>query len=230
MISRSLRQAGSWLSETIFPPVCHFCRQRCRPDETPIGLVCRRCLGQIPLRLGADRLVALRVDDQLEPAVCACHYKGLAKQALVRMKFADSPEISTVFAALITDALLRQGKTGADWAAVIAVPLHPGREAERGYNQAGLLAADIAARLQLPDWSATLGRSSSTGRQSELKTMTQRIQNVENAFYVSQPQLIQNQRLLLIDDILSTGATMQAARKALVAAGAASVSLAAAAS
>ncbi len=221
---------GMWLRETIFPTVCHFCRRRCYPAETLFENVCRQCLVKLPFRYGNERLAALRVDSKLPAAICAFHYKGLVQQALLRLKFGDSPEISTAFAAFLTDALLRQGKSGVEWSAVLAVPLHAERERERGYNQAGLIAQGIARRLLLPDWSFCLGRNRSTSRQSELKTMSERLRNVENAFYICQPEPIRGRHLLLIDDILSTGATMQAARTVLLAEGAASVTLAAAAS
>lgn len=172
----------------------------------------------------------LRAAPEAPPAICPCHYEGMVRQALVRLKFGDAPEISAPFAALIADALLRQGESATAWNAVIAVPLHATRERERGYNQAGLIAASVAQRLLLPDWSDCLGRHRSTGRQSELKSMDQRLRNVENAFFVRWPQPLIGQHLLLVDDILSTGATMQSARKVLLGAGAASVTLAAAAS
>ncbi len=222
--------ASLWLRETFFPTVCHFCRRRCRPDETPIEGVCRSCLVQLPLRTGQERLVPLRAAPDQPPAICACHYEGIVRQALVRMKFGDAPEASRAFAALLADALLRQTGGEPAWDAVLAIPLHAARARERGYNQAGLLAADVARRLLLPDWSDCLGRCRSTGRQSEIKNMEQRLRNVENAFQVLSPEPVRARRLLLVDDILSTGATMQSARTALMAAGAAAVTLAAAAS
>lgn len=222
--------AGSWLQEMLFPTLCHFCHRRCRAEETPIAGVCRQCLGRLPLRLADERLVTLRSAPDQPPAICPCHYEGMVRQALVRLKFGDSPEISMPFAHLISDALLRQGFSASNWHAVLAVPLHAARERERGYNQAGLIAAEVARRLLLPDWSDCLGRHKATGRQSELKTMGQRLNNVESAFFARTTQPLAGRSLLLIDDILSTGATMQSARQILIQAGATCVTLAAAAS
>lgn len=183
--------------------------------------------------MGAERLVTLRAAaDTGIAAICPCFYEDRIRETLVRMKFSDAPEVSATFADLLADAVLRSGPqiVSTTFTAVAAVPLHPARERERGYNQAALIAAALGRRLLLPDWSAGLQRVRSTGRQSELLTMAERRNNVAGAFSVKWPSLFVNQHLILVDDILSTGATILAARQAVLDAGAASVTLAAVAS
>jgi len=146
------------------------------------------------------------------------------------MKFGDAPEVCATFADLLADALMRTQIGGSAYAAVAAVPLHPARERERGYNQAGLIASALAQRLLLPDWSKSLIRKRPTNRQSELPTMAERRDNVHDVFAVRTPELLKRQHLILVDDILSTGATILSLRQTVLEAGAASVTLAAAAS
>jgi ComF family protein len=112
---------------------------------------------------------------------------------------------------------------------VIPVPLHPSKRAQRGFNQSRSLAVRALAFLHKshPEWrltlaSSTLLRQRATESQAGL-TPRQRRQNVRGAFLVSDPARVTAQHVLIVDDILTTGATARAAARALVAAGAASV-------
>jgi ComF family protein len=112
---------------------------------------------------------------------------------------------------------------------VIPVPLHPSKRAQRGFNQSRSLAVRALAFLRKshPQWrltlaSSTLLRQRATESQAGL-TPRQRRQNVRGAFLVSDPARVTAQHVLIVDDILTTGATARAAARALIAAGAASV-------
>ena len=106
--------------------------------------------------------------------------------------------------------------------AVLAVPLHSSRLKERGYNQAGLLAWQIANQLNIPDWSAYLLRNRDTARQSEQENRNLRLYNLAGAFSLSQEflqvtagndleQQWKSRSILLVDDVLTTGATLSEA-------------------
>jgi ComF family protein len=112
--------------------------------------------------------------------------------------------------------------TGAPFDAIVPVPLHPARLTERGFNQAELLAAPCARRWQRPLLTRALRRIRPTRPQTDLDAVARR-QNVAGAFAVAQPAAIADRRLLLVDDVLTTGATVGAAARALARAGAASV-------
>ncbi|MGD0740073.1 MAG: phosphoribosyltransferase family protein, partial [Terracidiphilus sp.] len=112
---------------------------------------------------------------------------------------------------------------------VIPVPLHPSKYAQRGFNQSRSLAAAALGCLRKshPQWrltlaSSTLLRQRATESQAGL-TPRQRRQNVRGAFVVSDPARVTAQHVIVVDDILTTGATARAAAQALVQAGAASV-------
>jgi ComF family protein len=112
---------------------------------------------------------------------------------------------------------------------VIPVPLHPSKYAQRGFNQSRSLAAEALKFLRKshPKWrltlaSSTLLRQRATESQAGL-TPRQRRLNVRGAFMVSDPARVTAQHILIVDDILTTGATARAVARALVAAGAASV-------
>ncbi len=116
---------------------------------------------------------------------------------------------------------------------VIPVPLHPRRQRARGFNQARLLATSALSTLRRthPDWQLTLSptslvRQRQTTPQASL-TPRQRRVNLDRAFHVERPQQIKGRAILLIDDIVTTGATARACAQSLLDAGAASVSIAA---
>jgi ComF family protein len=102
------------------------------------------------------------------------------------------------------------------------VPLHPARRAERGFNQAELLVAPCAAAWRLPVLGRALLRVRPTVPQTDLDAEARRA-NVRDAFRVPRPGAVRARRILLVDDVLTTGATVGAAARALLAAGATAV-------
>lgn len=105
---------------------------------------------------------------------------------------------------------------------IVPVPLYPARERLRGYNQALLLARQLARTFNLPLAAAALIRTRDTASQTGL-TPRQRRENVRGAFKVPDSSRIKGKRILLIDDVATTGATLSACARALKRAGAASV-------
>jgi competence protein ComFC len=110
-----------------------------------------------------------------------------------------------------------------DFDFVVPIPLHPKRKRERGYNQSELLARSLAARIAIPFADALL-RVRSTAPQVGL-TDSQRLENVHNAFRCDTLAQVSKQRVLLIDDVMTTGATAASAAKALLEGGAWRVSV-----
>lgn len=111
-----------------------------------------------------------------------------------------------------------------DWrpTVLIPVPLSDGRLAERGYNQADLLARGLATRVGLPLDTRSLARILETRSQTQLNAQERR-QNVDGAFAPRSPEALRNARALLVDDVHTTGATLEACARAALAGGAEAV-------
>ncbi len=107
---------------------------------------------------------------------------------------------------------------------IVPLPLHRSRKRARGFNQAALLASSLARLVALPCVEVALARTRPTEPQVSLSD-SERWRNVRNAFQCLKPDLVAGKRVLLVDDVMTTGATIRSASLALLEAGARRVSL-----
>jgi ComF family protein len=152
----------------------------------------------------------------------AVRYDGVAKDCLRRFKYnAGTWLLDDLVQWLV--ALWRACPASAHEADVVTgVPLYAKRERERGYNQSALLADRLASRIGIPFQRGLLWRNRSTTSQTHL-TAAQRVHNVRGVFSVPWPGRVRGARIVLVDDVMTTGATVNECSRALKAAGADSV-------
>lgn len=156
-------------------------------------------------------------------------YEGRMKQAIHALKYDRLHAAARGLGRMLAQAIAQlHGEAPAEML-VVPIPLHRSKHAQRGFNQARVLAKEALSFLadSHPDWkltlaSSTLMRLRSTESQAGL-TPRQRRLNVRGAFSVSDPAAVMGRHVLLVDDILTTGATARAAAAVLERAGAASV-------
>ncbi len=146
-------------------------------------------------------------------------YEGRLERAVRAFKFQHATRLAGVFGAALAAEVARRG-----WQVdtVCAVPLHLRRTLQRGYNQSALIAKRVAADRGVP-YTPLLTRTRATRQQARLHR-GERFKNVEGAF---QAKNARGKRVLLVDDVVTSGATSSACRQALERAGAAEVRLAA---
>jgi ComF family protein len=153
------------------------------------------------------------------PVAAAFAYGGPIADAIARLKYGRRSDLAGALALLLADAALPYAGLVDR---VAPLPLHPQRLRERGFNQSALLALRVATVLGVPLEVGSLQRIRPTREQAGLPR-EQRASNIRGAFRVGGGGRIRGLRVLLIDDVCTTGATLDAAAHALRAAGASEV-------
>ena len=151
------------------------------------------------------------------PAVAAVPYAGPLADAVQRFKYGARPDLAAQLAALADAALGRLHPEPGS--VLVPVPLHPRRLAERGYNQSALLARQLAHRHGLGFAPLALQRLRATDHQVG-RTREQRWSNVADAFAVRDVRALAGRHVVLVDDVVTTGATVIACIQSLSAQGA----------
>jgi ComF family protein len=156
-------------------------------------------------------------------------YDGRLREAIHALKYDRLHPAAKKLGAMLAESIVQLLPDAPTEMLVVPVPLHSTKHRQRGFNQARALALGAMERLRHthPDWKlrlapSTLMRLRATETQAGL-TPTQRRKNVRGAFKVRLPGAVRGQHVLLVDDILTTGATARAAAQCLIRAGAASV-------
>jgi len=225
---------GALVLDTAFPPVCLACSDAV---ATPDGL-CPVCWGQlVPISAplcpvlglpfatdmgeGAVSVQAIANPPPFDRARSAVAYTDLARKLVSTMKYSDRPE-GALFCARMMAAAGHE-LLGPD-AVLVPIPLHRARQFERRYNQSAELARAIARLAKCGVDNDLIVRHRRTIQQVGLKA-AQRARNVEGAFRADLKRLdrLDGRRVVLIDDVLTTGATVSAAAKVLKRAGVARV-------
>lgn len=201
--------------------LCWDCRAELRVIGDPL---CSLCGNPVEGRIDHQYICFHCVDTRpkFDRARSALRFEGRVAPRLIRdFKYHHGLWLQAELVNLL-EACVKTHFPEQAFAAVCAVPLHHVRQRERGFNQAALLAGGLARRLQLPVRSRGLVRARDTGTQTHL-TARERLSNVKEAFKVLNPSAWKGLHLLLVDDVMTTGATVSACAGALKEAGAASV-------
>jgi ComF family protein len=161
----------------------------------------------------------LDVDLGALPVTAFAYYGGAVETALHKLKYGGRGDLAAPLGHLLRRAA-RASNVRAD--AVVPVPLHPRRLVTRGYNQSALLGAEVASELRAPLDTRSLTRVRHTAQQIRLDRGA-RLANVADAFRVTSCRRLEGCRVVLVDDVVTTGATVAACARALRDAGVASV-------
>jgi ComF family protein len=212
--------------QLVYPIVCAECGAACPEMRLP---ACALCLGRLDRVEPADLIDHLKVNPEIGRldrtfALWSFVKGGLVQHLQHALKYGNRPGYGLHLGYMVGQAFVAAGSWIPD--AVVPVPLHRTRRLERGYNQSALLANGFCSRAGIASAEHLLVRTHATRTQAHLSHEDRR-QNVASAFGVPHPASVAGRRLLLIDDVLTTGATAVAAAAALRGAGAAGVGVAA---
>jgi ComF family protein len=215
--------------QLFFPHVCAGCGSDLLADKQ---FLCLRCLHELPLthfHLHAANPVE-KIFWGRVPIVAACAHFYFAKhsalqQVMHQFKYNGQREIGEYFGRMMGEAMFHSGRFDTV-DALIPLPLYASREKRRGYNQAAVICEGIAGIMKLPLLTNAVMRTHATETQTH-KNRINRWQNMIGRFQLSRGDILENKHLLLVDDIITTGATLDACANELLQAPGVQVSVAA---
>lgn len=204
-----MNAVGEMILDLLFPPKCMLCGRLLQKEERTL---CRECAcGELPEYTDKARNVQF-----FEDCVIPFYYEAPIREAIVRMKFHGMQSYVEQFAAWM--AVLVRDRLAGKYDYISWVPCSPLRVWTRGFDQSKMLALALAKELDA-EAVCTLKKIRHNRKQSKTTNAARRRANVMGAYRAVCPEQIKNKRILLIDDVLTTGATMSECGKVLRLAG-----------
>ncbi len=234
-LTRIVNSCCNALLSIVYPQACSLCggsvEDRClgvacahcwreTRTFTNADIICGKCgalsLGTIDTEK-RDQVRCRRCDGDAFTAARACGaYEGALRASVLALK--SEPYISQRLVSLLVETQNRAPLEKAT--RVVPVPLHPDREKARGFNQAAVIGRELARAVRLPFDVVSLVRTVHSERHRAGMDARGRRETVAEAFSVRYPRLIEDEQVLLVDDVFTTGATVSACAAALLVAGA----------
>lgn len=211
----------------VFPKTCCICRRSLFDFEK---LLCKICLSQLPVTHYHLRPEDNDLKSKLTGLTDVGRVfsflrftkKGMSQQILHQLKYKHKPELGNLLGSIYGRILL--DTFGSPWDVVTPVPLHPLKFKSRGYNQSERFAKGLADVLEISVYTG-LKRMKYTETQTN-KSRWQRWENVETVFEVASGSSLEDKKILLVDDVMTTGATLAACANTLLEAGGKSIDIA----
>ena len=223
------------LRDIIYPKLCLACKQKLFPGSID-GFVCpgcwakikkntppfcRRCGRQLQGNVLAKNICpgCVRRPPHFDRAFSPCAYEGVTKKLIQEFKYKKKDYLGFTLSRLLIEFIKEYALPLdlIDW--VVPVPLHRTRMREREFNQARVLADYVAGEFKIEMLADNLIRQRYTKTQTDLEVQ-ERLLNVRDSFLVKDVRSVQGKNILLVDDVLTTGATSSEAASALKKAGA----------
>ncbi|MDD5097064.1 MAG: ComF family protein [Candidatus Omnitrophica bacterium] len=198
--------------------ICTACQKAIEPNLPPFCPSCGRtldtasqgkntCSGCLNTKFSFDR------------AFSPCKYSGIIKKMIQEFKYSGRDYLGKNLGQILNNFIKEYDLPITHTDYIIPIPLHNARFRQREFNQAQILSAQVAKEFNKQLLLKVLTRTKATKSQTEL-SFEERRNNVQGSFSVTAPQLIKDKNLLLIDDVLTTGSTLDEAARTLKAAGA----------
>lgn len=193
----------------IYPNVCGICDKICKED------LCKKC--EIKLNNIAKNKIDYYKNKSFEKHLYIFKYEGIIKERLIKFKFNDKPHIYKSFINFLikNEKICRFFKY---YDIIIPVPIHYKRKITRGYNQSALISKEMAKWLNIEYNEKVLLKKVNNKPQS-IKNKDDRKDNVIGVYYIKRKELICNKKVILVDDIYTTGSTVNECAKILKQAG-----------
>ncbi len=238
---KGLNSGRAWVDATLdllYPPLCGFCRgsvengkllcASCDANAVPIsGPACQICSEPFEGEIDHPFTCANCAERKFhfDYAVASYRSTGIVRECIHRFKYNHQFWLRHLLTQWLESNLQDRRLAENRPDCLVPVPLHPARKRERGFNQAQVLAELLSKKTGTPIWTG-LERHRFTDSQTQFDR-EKRMENLRNAFQIRHTSEVRNLHLLLIDDVLTTGTTVDECARVLMQAGAASVRVAA---
>jgi ComF family protein len=208
----------NYLIDLFFPKVCAGCHTLLLANE---AVICTRCRHEMPLtqyhldiKNEAVKKFYGKIDIHHASAFLYFNKKGMVQELIHNLKYKGQEEIGIVLGNWYVEDL-KKLDLEIPFDVVIPVPLHKRKFRERGYNQVTTFGKALAEGLEIPFDDTLLYRKKYSKTQSK-KNLSGRAENIANLFDVTFSEKNQNKHFLIVDDVLTTGATLEACSRALL--------------
>lgn len=200
------------LKNIVFPDFCPACSERILPKGR---LLCTSCLFELPFTDHFDineNKVAAHFWGRfpIKNAAGLLYFKrsGFVQNLLHELKYRQNKKIGTTFGKIAGEKMLTS-PFFRDIDLIIPVPLHPAKEYLRGYNQSFVFAQGISSMTNVPVHADILSKNKKNESQTG-KNRSERLNNVESVYYLKKSGIITGKNILLVDDVITTGSTLEA--------------------
>ncbi len=211
-----------------YPELCAACGNNLYKGEDVICTYCKVNFPYTNFHLQEDnpliRLFWGRVEIDAASAFVYFRKNSKVQHLLHQLKYKGRTEVGTKMGLLYGNQLI-ESKIFSDSDLIIPVPLHPKKELKRGFNQSDFFANGLSESMNKPAYCKILVRTKNTETQTK-KSRYGRFQNVDRLFEVINLELIKEKNILLVDDVLTTGSTLESCAAALLEAGAKKINVA----
>ena len=211
-MTRTITRLWHDFAALVFPRLCLACEKPLLSSESHICLDCEMVLPKTDLHCHRQNEMTERFVGRFHiDSAAALYYfskSGKAQHLIHQIKYNDKREVAIALG-------LQYGKTLVqiphfqDFGIIVPVPLHPRKQILRGYNQAEMIAQGLSESMMIPLAPHALAKVKKTDSQTR-KSRLERLQNVEEAYQLKDPSVLKGKKILLVDDVLTTGATLEA--------------------
>ena len=209
---RAIGNSLEALSHLFFPHICYGCGSDLLSQEMILCLRCRNGLPDTDFAKFENNPIEKIFWGRLQVSAAFSQYyftkDSLIQTLIHQLKYKGKKEVGTDLGKMMGHSLLQSSRFS-NIDAVIPLPLFPDKEKKRGYNQATMLCEGISEKTKVPILYDAIKRVRFTETQTR-KSRMERWQNVEGVFEVSDHQKLTGKNILLVDDVITTGATLEA--------------------
>jgi len=207
----SIKEIKQSALHLLFPHVCSGCGSDLLSEDSMLCLHCIDAMPETNFELYPNNPVEKNFWGRLPLAGATAQFyftkESLMQHLMHQFKYKGNKELGLQFGRMMGDQLRRSHRFEVD--ALIPLPLFPAKEKRRGYNQATILCKGMAENIQAPVLEDVIIRPQHTETQTK-KGRVERWKNMEGKFVLVKPDAIRNKHLLLVDDVVTTGATLEA--------------------